>query len=88
MMKSVCLGETIPIRLFLSAYELTPTMYDIAKKFSVRYYLKLVVVDEEDRRYFKEEVLNLTSKQIFLKFCFIGEIQQLKKDSLISISFS
>lgn len=49
-------GESIPIRLFLNGYELTPTMRDINKKFSVRYYLNLVLVDEEDRRYFKQQV--------------------------------
>ena len=50
------IGESIPIRLFLSGYELTPTMRDINKKFSVRYYLNLVLVDEEERRYFKQQV--------------------------------
>lgn len=49
-------GESIPIRLFLSGYDLTPTMRDINKKFSVRYYLNLVLVDEEERRYFKQQV--------------------------------
>lgn len=55
----VCLaltGESIPIRLFLAGYELTPTMRDINKKFSVRYYLNLVLIDEEERRYFKQQV--------------------------------
>ena len=54
-------GESIPIRVFLAGYDLTPTMRDINKKFSVRYYLNLVLVDEEDRRYFKQQVsyLNL-----------------------------
>ena len=52
----VVTGESIPIRLFLSGYELTPTMKDINKKFSVRYYLNLVLVDEEERRYFKQQV--------------------------------
>ncbi|KAB0403428.1 hypothetical protein E2I00_000440, partial [Balaenoptera physalus] len=33
---------------------LTPTMRDINKKFSVRYYLNLVLIDEEERRYFKQ----------------------------------
>jgi vacuolar protein sorting-associated protein 26 len=42
--------------LFLSGYELTPSMRDINKKFSVRYYLNLVLVDEEERRYFKQQV--------------------------------
>ena len=49
-------GESIPIRLFLSGYDLTPTMRDINKKFSVRYYINLVLVDEEERRYFKQQV--------------------------------
>ena len=49
-------GESIPIRVFLAGYDLTPTMRDINKKFSVRYYLNLVLVDEEDRRYFKQQV--------------------------------
>ena len=50
------LGESIPIRLFLSGYELTPTLREINKKFSVRYFLNLVLIDEEDRRYFKQQV--------------------------------
>jgi len=47
-------GESIPIRLFLSAFDLTPTYKDNHKKFSVKYYLNLVLVDEDDRRYFKQ----------------------------------
>ena len=38
-------GESIPIRVFLAGYDLTPTMRDINKKFSVKYYLNLVLVD-------------------------------------------
>ncbi|XP_060074512.1 vacuolar protein sorting-associated protein 26B-like [Ylistrum balloti] len=52
-------GESIPIRLFLSGYESTPTMRDINKKFSVRYYLNLVLVDEEERRYFKQQEITI-----------------------------
>ncbi|XP_074660325.1 vacuolar protein sorting-associated protein 26B-like [Tubulanus polymorphus] len=52
-------GESIPIRLFLSGYELTPSMRDINKKFSVRYYLNLVLVDEEERRYFKQQEITV-----------------------------
>ncbi|KAK3573408.1 hypothetical protein QTP86_024701 [Hemibagrus guttatus] len=48
-------GESIPIRLFLAGYDLTATMRDVNKKFSVRYFLNLVLVDEEDRRYFKQQ---------------------------------
>jgi vacuolar protein sorting-associated protein 26 len=52
----VLAGETIPIRLFLGGFELTPTFRDVNKKFSVRYYLNLVLIDEENRRYFKQQV--------------------------------
>jgi vacuolar protein sorting-associated protein 26 len=48
-------GESIPIRLFLSPYDLTPTYRNINNKFSVKYFLNLVLVDEEDRRYFKQQ---------------------------------
>ncbi|CAF2414309.1 unnamed protein product [Rotaria sp. Silwood2] len=56
-------GESIPIRLFLAGYELTPTMKDIQRKFSVRYFLNLVLVDEEERRYFKQQEIVLWRKQ-------------------------
>lgn len=49
-------GESIPIRVFLAGYDLTPTMRDVNKRFSVRYFLNLVLMDEEDRRYFKQQV--------------------------------
>lgn len=59
-------GESIPIRLFLAGYELTPTMRDINKKFSVRYYLNLVLIDEEERRYFKQQVRPGEMRQVWL----------------------
>ncbi|KIH61418.1 vacuolar protein sorting-associated protein 26 [Ancylostoma duodenale] len=52
----ILIGESIPIRLFLAGHDLAPTMRDVGKKFSVRYLLNLVLVDEEDRRYFKQQV--------------------------------
>ena len=55
-------GESIPIRLFLAGYDLTPTMRDVQKKFSVKYYLNLVLVDEEERRYFKQQEIILWRK--------------------------
>jgi len=56
-------GESIPIRLFLSPYSLTPTFKNVHNKFSVKYYLNLVLVDEEDRRYFKQQEIQLWRKQ-------------------------
>lgn len=55
-------GESIPIRVFLAGYDLAPSMKDINKKFSVRYYLNLVLMDEEDRRYFKQQEITLWRK--------------------------
>jgi len=55
-------GENIPIRLFLSPYDLTPTYKEVHNKFSVRYFLNLVLVDEEDRRYFKQQEIYLYRK--------------------------
>lgn len=57
-------GESIPIRLFLSPYDLSPTMKSIENKFSVKYYLNLVLVDDEDRRYFKQQEITLWRKML------------------------
>ena len=46
-------------RLFLSPYDLTPTYKSVHNKFSVKYSLNLVLVDEEDRRYFKQQEIHL-----------------------------
>lgn len=48
-------GECVPIRLFLSHLDLSPTYRSVNNVFSVKYYLNLVLVDEEDRRYFKQQ---------------------------------
>ena len=64
------IGETIPIRLFLGGFDLTPTFRDVNKKFSTRYYLNLVLIDEENRRYFKQQVqLFIFSKRSQLTRC-------------------
>ncbi|ODV85264.1 hypothetical protein CANARDRAFT_199170 [[Candida] arabinofermentans NRRL YB-2248] len=52
-------GETIPIRLFLGGFDLTPTYKDINKKFSTRTFLSLVLIDEDARRYFKQSEIIL-----------------------------
>jgi len=57
-------GECIPIRLFLKAYDLTPTYKNVNNKFSVKYFLNLVLVDDEDRRYFKQQEITLWRKKL------------------------
>ena len=56
-------GEAIPVRLFLGGFDLTPTYKDVANKFSVSYILNLVLVDEDDRRYFKQKEIILWRRQ-------------------------
>jgi len=56
-------GECIPVRLFLKDIkELRPTMQDVANFFSVRYFLNLVLTDEDDRRYYKQQEFFLYRK--------------------------
>ncbi|ETO26073.1 vacuolar protein sorting protein [Reticulomyxa filosa] len=57
-------GETIPIRVFLEPHDLTPTLNTVHNKFSVKYYLNLVLVDEEERRYFKQQEIILWRKDL------------------------
>ena len=52
-------GEVIPIRLYLSPYQLTPSYPNVHNKFGVKYSINLVLVDEEDRRYFKQQDIQL-----------------------------
>lgn len=53
-------GESIPVRMFLGACKaLTPTYRSINNKFSVKYFLNLVLVDEDDRRYFKQSEITI-----------------------------
>lgn len=56
--------QCIPVRLYLSGFELTPTYKNVQNKFSVRYFLNLVLIDEEDRRYFKQQEVFLWRKKI------------------------
>ncbi len=58
-------GECIPIRLYLTPLiNLTPTYRSVNNVFSVKYYLNLVLIDEEDRRYFKQQEIILWRKEM------------------------
>ena len=52
-------GEQIPIRFYLASTELTPTYMQVNNRFSTRYYLNLVLIDEEERRYFKQQEITI-----------------------------
>jgi len=56
-------GESIPFRLFLAGFDLIPTYKHINNKFSLKYYLNLVIIDDEDRRYFKQTEIVLWRKK-------------------------
>lgn len=62
-------GEAIPVRFFLGSCTdtLTPTYKEVCGKFSVSYILNLVLVDEDDRRYFKQREIFLFRKNPALK---------------------
>jgi vacuolar protein sorting-associated protein 26 len=59
-------GELIPVQLSLRGIpaDLTPTYTAIHNRFSVRYFLNLVLVDEDDRRYFKQQEIILWRKEL------------------------
>lgn len=53
-------GEKIPIRLYMGGLAaLTPTYPSIANLLTVRYFLNLVLIDEEGRRYFKQQEITM-----------------------------
>lgn len=52
-------GDNVPIRCFLAGLQLSPTFKEVEKRISVRYFLNLVLVDEENRRYFKQQEIDL-----------------------------
>jgi vacuolar protein sorting-associated protein 26 len=59
-------GEVIPVKLSLRGIpaDITPTYAAVNNRFSVRYFLNLVLVDEEDRRYFKQQEIILWRKEL------------------------
>ena len=59
-------GEVIPVKLSLRGIpaDLTPTYTNANSRFHVRYFLNLVLVDEEDRRYFKQQEIILWRKEL------------------------
>lgn len=60
-------GEVVPVRLYLGGIpaDLTATISSTENnRFSVRYFLNLVLVDEEDRRYFKQQEIILWRKEL------------------------
>jgi vacuolar protein sorting-associated protein 26 len=58
-------GESVPVRIFLAQHEnLTPTYLNFNNQFSVEYYLSVVLIDETNRRYFREHEIQLYRRDI------------------------
>jgi len=58
-------GEKLPIRLYLGGLsQLTPTYTSVGGLLNVRYFANLVLIDEDDRRYFKSTEIHLWRKSI------------------------
>lgn len=52
-------GEVVPIRLYLSGVELTPSYRNINNRMQVRHFVNLVLLDEDDRKYFKQHDIEI-----------------------------
>lgn len=64
LMPFLLIGEVVPVRIFLNACpDAGPTMNVVAQLFSIRYFLNLVVIDWDNRRYFKQQEVILTRKE-------------------------
>lgn len=57
-------GEVVPVRFYLSSTDLSPTYNNVNNRFSCRYSLNLVLIDEQDRRYFKQQEIELWRKKV------------------------
>ena len=49
--------------MYLKAFDLTPSYNKIGNKFSVKYFLNIVLIDNEDRRYFKQQEIMFYRKR-------------------------
>ena len=52
-------NDTVPFRIFLKSYNLTPTYKNINNIFSVKYYVNLIVGDFEKNTFFKQTEIKL-----------------------------
>jgi vacuolar protein sorting-associated protein 26 len=50
--------------MHIGCYDLNPTYRDVNNYLSVKYYLKLVIIDEEDRHYTKQQEIYLWGKHL------------------------
>ena len=56
-------GDVIPIRMFLGGCDLSPTYINVNNLFSLRYFLKIVIIDDDDKHFFKQQEITLWRKE-------------------------
>ncbi|KAL4461707.1 hypothetical protein ABPG73_005699 [Tetrahymena malaccensis] len=57
-------GEVIPIRLYLSGVDLTPSYSEsTSNKFQVKHFINLILIDDEGKRYFKQQEISMYRKK-------------------------
>lgn len=52
-------NETIPFRWFIAPYDLTPSYPNINNRMQVQYFINIVLIDADERKYFKQHEINL-----------------------------
>ena len=52
-------NDTVPFRIFLKSYNLTPTYKNISNIFCVKYYINLIIGDFENNTFFKQKEIKL-----------------------------
>jgi vacuolar protein sorting-associated protein 26 len=51
-------AEVVPLRWYMGGIDLTPTFKSVDNKFSVKYFVNLVLIDEQERKYFKQQEMH------------------------------
>ncbi len=49
----------MPLRWYLGGIDLTPTFDNVDNKFSVKYFLNIKLIDDQERKYFKQQEIHL-----------------------------
>jgi len=53
--------ETIPVRMFIKGIpDVTPSYPNVSNRFSVQYFINVVILDEMNRKYFKQAEIKMT----------------------------
>jgi hypothetical protein len=60
-------GDVVLIRLYLSGVDLTPSYKNINNRLQVKYFTNLVLLDEDNRKYFKQHDIEIYHR----KWCHI-----------------